>query len=145
VSTFEPASGIYVIEVQHGVVKVGLSADTDRRIGTHLRNARGLGADPYRWHTITCPATLLREAEKAAHTAVRALGGHPQARTPEVFTGVYYNPALQAVQDAVTAVVEHAAALEWVRTRTVVELDDALAGAHPNVAVVVRRLAEDAA
>jgi hypothetical protein len=145
VTTFEPTAGIYVIEVSHGVVKVGLSADTDRRIATHLRNARGLGADPYRWHVIPCPADVLREAERAAHTAVRAAGGSAQARTPEVFTGVYYTPALAAAQAAVEQVVARAAALSRLRALSPAELDRELRYCSADVAVVVRHLVAEAA
>lgn len=133
-------AGIYVIEVSHGVVKVGQSADTDRRISTHLRNARGLGADPYRHAVIPCPPELLREAEKAAHTAVHNIGGNAQARTPEVFTGVYYNPVLNTVRDAVNDVVEHANARARIKAMNPAQLDVLLAGTHPDVALVVRRL-----
>lgn len=136
-TSVEATSGIYVIEVQHGVVKVGLSGDTDRRISTHLRNARGLGADPYRWHVVPCPEGLLRPAERAAHAAVRGVGGSPQARTPEVFSGVYYNAALVAVQAAVGGVAETAAALDRLRALEPFRFDGLLSGLPADVALVV--------
>ena len=132
-------TGIYVIEVSHGVIKIGMSADTDRRISTHLRNARGLGADPYRHAVVECPSELLREAEKAAHAAARAIGGTAQARTPEVFCDVFYNPALAAVRVAVTGVIEHAEALARLRALDDRHLDSLLTGSHPDVATVTRR------
>lgn len=105
-------SGIYVIEISIGVIKVGLSEDTDRRIATHIRNARGLGADPYRFEVVRCPEDLLRHAERAAHKVTRGLGGVVQSHTPEVFTGVYFNPVLLAVMRAVELTLEYEAALE---------------------------------
>ena len=139
-TTFEPTSGIYVLEVQLGVIKVGLSGDTDRRIGTHLRNARSIGADPYRWQVVPCPAALLRDAERAAHAAVLKLGGQPQARTPEVFGSVYYNDVLSTVQMAVSEVVEYAAALDRLRALPVTELEHSLRHSPDDIAFVVRRL-----
>lgn len=130
--------GIYVIEVRHGVVKVGLSGDTDRRIATHLRNARGLGADPYRWQVIPCPEQLLRPAERAAHRAVTGMGGTAQARTPEVFADVYYNPVLDQVRGTVQDVIEHAAAVERLRAMSAANLALTLFDAHPDVAIVAR-------
>jgi hypothetical protein len=96
--------GLYVIEISLGVIKVGLSEDTDRRIATHIRNARGLGADPYRYESIPCAEHLLRLAESTAHRVVRAMGGIAQAHTPEVFTGVYFNPVLLKVMSVVDLV-----------------------------------------
>lgn len=105
-------SGIYVIEISTGVIKVGLSEDTDRRIATHIRNARGLGADPYRYEVVSCPEDLLRYAERAAHKVTRRLGGVAQPHTPEVFTGVYFNQVLLAVMRAVELTLEYEAALD---------------------------------
>jgi len=137
VTTMVAVPGIYVIEVQHGVVKVGLSGDTERRISTHLRNARGLGADPYRWLVIDCPNHLLREAERAAHAAVRGIGGTPQARTPEVFTDVYFNPAWEAARGAVAVVVETDAALARLRALDVSRFEQLMVTLPGDVALVV--------
>lgn len=134
----QATSGIYVIEVSHGVVKVGMSGDTDRRIATHLRNARGLGADPYRWLVIDCPTHLLRDAERAAHAAVRGIGGQAQARTPEVFTDVYFNPAWAAVNTAVDRVVKTEAALNRLRALPADELNEILVQVPTDVALVCR-------
>lgn len=96
--------GLYVIEISLGVIKVGLSEDTDRRIATHIRNARGLGADPYRYEPVPCAEHLLRLAETTAHRVVRSMGGIAQAHTPEVFTGVYFNDVLLKVMAVVDLV-----------------------------------------
>jgi hypothetical protein len=96
--------GLYVIEISLGVIKVGLSEDTDRRIQTHIRHARGLGADPYRYEPVPCAQHLLRLAESTAHRVVRNMGGVAQTHTPEVFSGVYFNDVLLKVMAVVDLV-----------------------------------------
>lgn len=132
--------GVYVIEVRQGLVKVGRSQDTDTRIRTHLRNARSIGADPYRYKVIPVPVELLVVAEREAHAAVRALGGSSSARADEVFAEVYYNPALAAVQGAVDALLDYARAKAWLAGLSDAELEREMGNAADDVKLVLRRL-----
>lgn len=132
--------GIYVIEMSHGLVKVGRSQDTDTRIKTHLRNARSVGHDPYRYKVLPVPDELLVVAEREAHAAVRAAGGVASARANEVFSGVYYNPALMVAQRAVGELLEYAAAKARLVELSSLDLEREMGNAADDVKVVVRRL-----
>jgi hypothetical protein len=139
----DKSPGIYVIEVRQGVVKVGRSQDTDTRIKTHIRNARSVGQDPYRYRVLPVPEDLLVVAERDAHRAVRELGGQPSARATEVFTDVYYNPALAVVTEAVEGLMGYVLAKERLSALNAEDLDGQLAHSPPDVQVVVRRLLAD--
>lgn len=125
----EKQPGIYVIEFDRGRIKVGMSADVPSRLAFHYRNARSLGHDPYRHKVIDVPFPLLREAEKAAHRALRDSGAVTAPGSTEVFTGVYYNPALSLVMTAVADVL----AMETLRQCSPAALDAHLGSASEEV------------
>lgn len=134
--------GLYVIELGPDSVKVGRSGNVEKRLATHLRHARGHGLDPYRYSGVPCPEHLLVRAEREAHLAVQAAGGQ-STRSPEVFAGVYYNPALTVVGRAVADLLAYEDALRWLCKQTPAALDELL-GRCPNaVARVMRRVVAD--
>jgi hypothetical protein len=135
--------GIYVIELTPHQIKVGLSKDTDKRLATHLRNARGLGHDPYRYRAFEVPEHLLRLTEKKAHKAILIAGGVSAPRSPEVFTGVYYNPVLSLVERVCLDICEYESAIERLAALSPVELSRALGNASHDVRTVTMGLLQE--
>lgn len=131
-------SGIYVIELAHGSIKVGRSGNVEKRLATHLRHARGHGLDPYRFDSFPVEPHLLNQAERECHQAVAAAGGAAAPHSPEVFSGVYYSPVRDLVQRTVTDINEHAAALARLRALDPPALDMVLAGVPRDVNLVLR-------
>lgn len=125
--------GIYVIEFAHGRIKVGMSADVPGRLAFHYRNARSLGLDPYRHVVFDVPFPMLREAEKAAHRALRDAGADTAPGSTEVFTGIFFNPAVDLVRPAVEALV----ALDELRQCTPNRLNAHLGNASQEVRLVL--------
>ncbi len=134
------APGIYVIEVQRGVIKVGMSKDTDARIATHLRNARGLGQDPYRYTAIEVPAELLRSVERRCHAAMLASGAEAAPRSPEVFSGTNFSLATAIVKSECEDCVEYEEAMGRLGLLGSAALEESLGSAARDVRLVVRRL-----
>jgi len=132
-------SGVYVIELAPGSIKVGRSGNVDKRLETHLRHARGHGLDPYRWDAFVVEPQLLVQAERECHQAITASGGTAAPHSPEVFSGVFYTPTRELVERTIADINDHAEALARLRALDPPALDMLLAGVPRDVNIVLRR------